>query len=112
MDQLYTDMTSKIKWHGDLSDGFWNEQGVRKGGTLSTHFYKLCIDPLHHDLKEKALDSFIGITYVGALVVADDFLLMSNSAGELQVIMNLKYAYSRERRYTAAFKNLKNTVLS
>ena len=104
MDQLYTGMTSKIKWHGDLSDGFRIKQWVRQDGILSTHFYKLCIDPLHHDLKEKALDSFIGTTYVGALVVADDFLLMSNSAGELQVMLNLKYAYSRERRYTAAFK--------
>ena len=100
VDQLYTDMTSKVKWHGGLSDSFQIDQGVRQGGILSTHFYKLYVDPLLHDLKEQALGSFIGATYVGALAVADDFLFMSNSADKLQLMLNLKHMYSGERRYS------------
>ena len=66
---------------------------------MSTDFYKLYVDPLVHDLKEQSLGAFIGTAYAGALVVADDFLFMSNSTDELQLMLNLKHMYSGERRY-------------
>ena len=59
----------------------------------------LKMGPLLHDMKEQALGSFVGTTYVGALAVADDFLFLSNSADELQMMLDLKYTYSGERRY-------------
>ena len=86
-------------WRDGLSDCFQIRQGVRQGSLLSTHFYKLYVDPLLHDLKEQALGSFVGTTYVGALTVADDFLFLPNSADELQMMLDLKYTYSGERRY-------------
>ena len=92
-------MSSKVKWQCDLSEGFPIEQGVRQGGILSTHFYKLYVELPLVDLKEHAFGAFIGTTNVCALAVADDFLFMSNSSDELQMILNLKYMYSGERRY-------------
>ena len=84
VDQLYTDMTSKVKWRDGLSDCFQIRLGVGQGSLLSTHFYKLYVDPLLHDLKEQALGSFVGTTYVGALAVADDFLFLSNPADDFR----------------------------
>ena len=98
VDQVYSDMSSKVKWQGELSDSFPILQGVRHGGIL-THFYKLYVDPLLHDLKKQALGAYIGTIYVGAQAVADGFLFLSNSADELQTMLNLKHMYSGERRY-------------
>ena len=91
-------MSSKVKWQGELSDSFPILQGVRQGGILSTHFYKLYAAPLLPDLKKQALGAYIGTTYAGALAAADDFLFLSNSADELQTMLNLKHMYSGERR--------------
>ena len=99
VDHLYSDMSSKVKWQCELSSSFPILQGVRQVGILSTHFYKLYVDPLLHDLKQQSLCADIGTTYVGALAVADDFLFLSNSADELQIMLNLKHMYSGERRY-------------
>ena len=99
VDHLYADMSSKVKWQGELSSSFPILQGVRQGGILSTHFYKLYVDPLLHDLKQQSQGTYIGTTYVEALAVADDFLFLSNSADELQTMLNLKHMYSGERRY-------------
>ena len=44
---LYQDISSKVKWVGDLSDSFPINQGVRQGAILSTHLYKIYIDELH-----------------------------------------------------------------
>ena len=48
---LYQDVSSKVKWVGGLSDSFPMNQGVRQGGILSTHLYKIYIDELLNILK-------------------------------------------------------------
>ena len=42
VDNLYSDM-SKIKWHGQLSEKFSIQQGVRQGSILSSHLYKMYV---------------------------------------------------------------------
>ena len=44
IEDLYQDITSKIKWFGGLSNSFPINQGVRQGGILSTDLYKVYID--------------------------------------------------------------------
>ena len=61
---LYQDITSKVKWVGGLSDSFPINQGVRQGDILSTHLYKIYIDPLLDILKSKRLGLRIGTTHI------------------------------------------------
>ena len=43
---LYTDMTTCVKWDGFLSSSFVIRQGVRQGGILSASHYKRYNNPL------------------------------------------------------------------
>ena len=76
---LYQDITSKVKWVGGLSDSFPIDQGVRQGSILSTHLYKIYIDPLLDILKSKRLGLRIGITHIGNRTCADDVVLLASS---------------------------------
>ena len=99
VDSLYSGLSSKVKWQGDISDSFEISQGVRQGGILSPHLYKTYVDPLLDELKRNALGAHIGTMYVGSVAVADDFLFMSNCAHELQTMFNVSKEFASERRY-------------
>ena len=110
VDDLYSGISSKIKWQGDFCDSFSIRQGVRQGEILSPHVYKMYVNPLLVELQRSALGVHIGSIYTGALAVADDFLLLSNCPEELQIMLNLKDSYSRERRYKV--HPVKSTLVS
>ena len=86
---LYKDacISSKIKWVGGLSDSFPINQGVRQGGKLSTHLYKIYIDELLNILKLKHLGLKIGTIYIGSPTCADDVALLASSVEELQLML-------------------------
>ena len=96
---LYQDITSKVKWVGGLSDSFPINQGVRQGGILSTHLYKIYIDPLLDILKSKRLGLRIGTTHIGNPTCADDVVLLAPSVEELQQMLQEAVRFSRKNRY-------------
>ena len=49
---LYSGLTSRVKWLGELSDQFGIHQGVRQGAVLSPFLYKTYINPCLMELKE------------------------------------------------------------
>ena len=63
-------------------------RGCGGGGILSPHLYKMYVYPLLDELKRSALCAHIGMIYTGTLTVADDFLFLSNSPDELQILLN------------------------
>ncbi|VDI80991.1 Hypothetical predicted protein [Mytilus galloprovincialis] len=71
---LYTNMSSKIKWNSHLSKQFSIKQGVRQGGVLSTHLYKLYINELPEELERRGLGLNIGLDYCGSPLCADDIV--------------------------------------
>ncbi len=93
---MYYGLTSRIKWTGDISEAFGISQGVRQGGILSTHLYKLYVNNLLLDLESYNLGKFIGSTYIGCPTCADDVLLIADSSSELQEMLYLAYTYSAE----------------
>ena len=95
---LYQDITSKVKWVGGLSDSFPINQGVRQGGILSTHIYKIYIDPLLDILKSKRLGLRIGATHIGNPTCADDVVLPAPSVEELQQMLQEAVRFSRKNR--------------
>ncbi|MCW4346819.1 MAG: reverse transcriptase family protein [Candidatus Thiodiazotropha endolucinida] len=96
---LYQDISSKVKWFGGLSDSFPINQGVRQGGILSTHLYKVYIDELLHILRSKRLGLKIGTTHIGNPTCADDVALLASSAEELQLMLQEAVRFARKNRY-------------
>ena len=96
---MYSGLTAKVKWEGEFSLAFSVLQGVRQGGILSTHFYKTYLNDCLLDLENRALGKFIGNLYMGCPTVADDVLFMASSDYELQLMFNLAYINSQEKRF-------------
>ena len=97
---LYSGLTSKVKWIGDLSDKFGIHQGVRQGGILSPFLYKTYINPCLMELKEHKIGLLIGTTYCGCPTCADDLALLSECENELQIMSNVVKRHSRQDRVT------------
>ena len=96
---MYNGLTARVKWEGEMSSPFNICQGVRQGGILSTHLYKTYNNDLLTELESRCLGKFIGPLYVGCPTVADDVLLISENDAELQLMLNLSYIKSQEKRY-------------
>lgn len=97
---MYQDLSSKVNWKGEFSQSFPVQQGVRQGGILSTHLYKVYVDNLLKQLEKSHLGVHIGTNFAGCPTCADDILLMANTDEDLQVMLNVVHNYSREHQYT------------
>ncbi|VDI66492.1 Hypothetical predicted protein [Mytilus galloprovincialis] len=89
IDTWYTNLTSRVKWCGRLSDNFPIKQGVLQGDILSTGLYKTYINDLLKTLERNRLGMHIGTTYIECPTVADDIALVANSATDLQLMLNV-----------------------
>ena len=114
---MYSGLTAKVKWEGEVSQSFSILQGVRQGGILSTHFYKTYLNDFLLNLESRALGKYIGNLYMGFPTVADDLLFLSSIDTELQLMFSLAYINSQEKRYiihpqksTAQRRCVKSTV--
>jgi hypothetical protein len=96
---LYSDMSSQVKWNGHTSKNFNIKQGVRQGGVLSTHLYKSYINDLPLELEKRGLGLTIGLEYCGSPLCADDIVLMSTDVEEIQTMLDIAYKYSCQHRY-------------
>ena len=97
---LYSGLTSKVKWLGELSSQFRIRQGVRQGGIVSTFFYKTYINPCLMELKEHKIGLMIGTTYCGCPACADDIALLSECENELQIMTNIVKRHAKQDRVT------------
>ena len=96
---LYTGISSKVKWRGECGGNFPVKQGVKQGGILSTNFYKTYIDPLLNLLRSKRLGFRLGTVYVGGPTVADDLAYLTKFKDELQLMLCEADGYSGQNRY-------------
>ena len=96
---MYSGLTAKVKWEGEVSSSFSIRQGVQQGEILSTNFYKTNSNDLQLELEDRCLGKFIGPIYTGCPTVADDVLLLSEDDEESQLMFNLSYIKSEEKRY-------------
>ena len=98
-DDLYTNVTEKVKWQGVYSRDFKTGQGVRQGAVTSTTLYKLYINQLLSQLQKANLGMSIGNIYVGTPTCADDQLLLATSETDLQAMVNACHTYSQQHGY-------------
>ena len=86
---MYNNMTSQIKWNKYLTESFVEKQGVRQGGIPSTELSKTRGDKLLRNLETTHLGFRIGTVGVEAPACADDIILLSNSAINLQAMLDI-----------------------
>ena len=96
---MYTDLTSAVKWEGTLSSPFVIKQGVRQGGVLSTGHYKRYNHPLLIEMENKFTGAKIGCIRVPHVTVADDVALLTNLASEMQVMLPCTGSFANIARF-------------
>ena len=95
---LYSDLTSIVKWEGTLSNPLVIKQGVRRG-VLSMAHYKRYDNPLLIQLENKFIGAKIGYIRIPHVTVADDFTIMNNSPSEMQVMLPTSGSFANGARF-------------
>ena len=105
----YTEMSSQIKWKGELSRVIAEKIGLRQGGGLSAGQYKTYTNRHLIAQEDASLGTFIGTTYVGCPTCADDTALVHHNAVDLQVALNLSSQFANQERFQ--FSSTKTKIL-
>ena len=77
---MYSNNLVRIAWGGVLSDYFSAINRVKQGGVLSLMFYCVYIEDLLFALAKSGVGCYIGSNFEGALVYADDIVLIAPTA--------------------------------
>lgn len=109
---MYTGMTSQVKWGNTYSDTFEEGQGVRQGGTPSTELFKSKGNKLLTRLEESGSGFRIGITNVAAPACADDVVLLSGNPLDLQCMLDMAKNDASCERYQFNINKSKVMVLN
>lgn len=97
---MYTGLTSQVKWLGEVGTKYGIHQGVRQGGILSTFLYKVYVNNVLMELAKHRIGMSIGTTYIGCPTVADDICLLSEDRDELQCMLEVAVRHARQDRVT------------
>ena len=97
---LYSGLTSKVKWLRKLSSQFRICQGVMARRHRFNFFYKTYINPCLLELKEHKIGLMIGTTYCGCPPCADDIALLLECENELQIMTNIVKRHAKQDRVT------------
>ena len=74
--------------------------GVKQGGILSPHLYSLYINELLISLHDSPYGTWIKSTFTGAVVYADDILLLSATPHGMQELISICYHYGLKWKIT------------
>jgi hypothetical protein len=80
----YINSKLKVRWCSSESDSFHVCNGVRQGAVLSPFLFNIYMDELIADLYSEGSGCWIGTQFYGALVYADDIMLLAPSVSGLQ----------------------------
>ena len=98
-DSAYSNIKSIVKWQGQTSREIEEDQGIRQGGLTSADAFNGKSDPMLNVTSDQAEGFKIGTTNVGAIMVADDLALSSNSKQGLQLLINFAEHDASTKRY-------------
>ena len=89
INSLHEESMTSVKWQGEMSPVFINQQGVRQGGVLSADLYKLFINDLLDRLEATGKGAKIGNIDTSAPTCADDVTVLSNDPEGFQFLISL-----------------------
>ena len=97
---IYTNQKCNVKWCGVSSVSFEVKNGVRQGAVTSGIFFAVYIDKLLTILRKSKLGCHIHGIFYGALIYADDIILLSASRTGLQAMVNVCNEFASSRNLT------------
>ena len=95
---LYTNITSSIKWNRTISEPFKELQGIRQGAISSTDIFKARANSCLKRLEDHPSSAHVGYNKLGAVMVADDHILSAcSSKGAQSLLCEAELDAARER---------------
>jgi len=97
---IYVNQECNVKWCDKYSDTFSVKNGVRQGAVSSGILFAIYIDELLQLLRDSGLGCHICGVFYGALVFADDIILLSASRSGLQAMVDICQKFAESRNLT------------
>ena len=91
-----SNLTSQCRWRNMLSESYAITSGVKQGGILSPFLFTVFMNDLLLILRKKGLGCYIKTIFVGAIMFADDLVLIAPSRYAMQELITICEAYCRE----------------
>ena len=95
----YSSSTSAVLWNSCISHSFRIRQGVRQSAILSPLLYSSFVDGLLDQLSAPGHGVYIDDVFCRAPMYADDLALVSDSAEDLQDMLDITSNYARLWHY-------------
>ena len=89
----YCKAITTVSWSGIFSSMFSPEAGIRQGGILSPVLFAVYVNSLLEKLQNSGTGCHLSRLFMGALMYADDLVLVSGSIADLQSMIDLCVAY-------------------
>ena len=77
-----------VKWASELSNVFRNKSGVRQSSLASAFLFTVYVDDLSQELNKLDLGCHFDEMWFGALMYANDLILISGSIKKLQCMLD------------------------
>jgi len=85
----YNKIFVKVRWNETLSSSYRLRSGVRQGGILSPSLFNIYVNDILTQLHASRTGCFVANKYVGALMYADNFLLVSVTLTDIRAMIAL-----------------------
>ena len=97
---IYSNQECNVRWCNKYSDSFCVKNGVRQGAVSSGILFAIYINELLHLLRSLGLGCHINGVFYGALIFADDIILLSASRSGLQAMVDVCQDFAASRNLT------------
>jgi hypothetical protein len=85
----YSKITATVRWNDFFSYSFSLSAGVRQGGVLSPILFNVYLDDIINNVETSGFGCHVRSKFFGAIVYADDILLISPSVAGLQGMLSI-----------------------
>ena len=106
---LFSNNPANVVIDGFLSPEFVINRGVLQGSKLGPILFNLFINDLLEELNRSNLGAYIGPLHFAALGFADDIVLISDTPGKLQQLLDICSSWAQKNQMT--FKTSKCKVM-
>ena len=105
-----SNLTSRCRWQGLLSDSYAVTSGVKQGGVLSPIFFNVYVNDLLIKLSNAGSGCYINNEFFGAIMFADDLVLLAPTRGAMQKLIQICERFCEEHCLSFNAKKTKAMV--
>ena len=96
---LYKEVEGSVLMDNEQSRWFSVEEGLRQGWPLSPLLYSIYVMGMVEEIEDKGVGVEVDGVWCGALLCADDIVLMAESRDELQEMLDVVGGYARKWKF-------------